>query len=182
MNILEYAKVRNMHIIFCYMTENILLHPDSLSMKVFLMELFVEECRGFNSKRTQRNGVLNCLVIVQIWQPMDNFNLHNAWKSLLSSTLLLFYGVNSLLEIDYKEINALIGGSKMKKNIKKVIFLPKPLVQPKIVEQPRYFFLSVLWPSVKTLSGKPKKTVIKSHCQQKTPAFPIHSIFPFLAW
>lgn len=52
MNILEYAKVRNMHIIFCYMTENVFLHPDSLSMKVFLMELFVEECRGFNSKRT----------------------------------------------------------------------------------------------------------------------------------
>lgn len=49
---------------------------------------------------------------------MDNFNLHNAWKSLLSSTLLLFYGVNSLLEIDYKEINALIGGSKMKKKYK----------------------------------------------------------------
>lgn len=137
MNILEHAKVRNMHIIFCYMSENVLLHPDSLSMKVFLMELFVDGCRGFNAKRIQK-WCLNFLVLIQIWQ--DNFNLHNAWKSLLSSTLLLFYGVNSLLEIDYKEINALIGGSKIKKNIKKVIFFPKPLVQPKIVEQPRYFF------------------------------------------
>lgn len=52
MNILEHAIVRNMHIIFCYMSENVLLHPDSLSMKVFLMELFVEGCRGFNAKRT----------------------------------------------------------------------------------------------------------------------------------
>lgn len=179
MNILEHAKVRNMHIIFCYISENVLLHPDSLSMKVFLMELFVEDAVDL-TPRELRNGVLNCLVLIQIWQ--DNFNLHNAWKSLSSSILLLLYGVNSLLEIDYKEINALIGGSKIKKNIKKVIFFPKRLVQPKIVEQPRYFFLSVLWPSVKTLSGKQKKTVIKSHCQQKTPAFPIHSIFPFLAW
>lgn len=40
----------------------------------------------------------------------------------------------SMVEIDYKEINALTGGSKIKKNIKKVIFFPKPLVQPKIVE------------------------------------------------
>lgn len=36
-------------------------------------------------------------------------------------------------EIDEKEINALFGGSKIK-NIKKVIFFAKPLVQPKIVE------------------------------------------------